>query len=76
MPDRTLGYAAEERMVVVGRCKQCRREAKAFARDLAGVYRRQKDYRTVLFRCSQCDTGTCEINLEPDGFDRVPERIV
>lgn len=63
-------------MVVVGRCKQCSREAKAFASDLAGVYGRHKDYRTVRFRCSQCDPGTCEINLELDGFDRVPERIV
>lgn len=76
MPDRTLGYAAEKRMMVVGRCKQCGRDAKAFASDLASVYGRQKDYRTLQFKCTKCDPGTCQINLEPDGFDRVPERIV
>lgn len=76
MPDKSLGYAAEKRMVVVGRCKHCKREAKAFASDLAGVYGRQRDYRTIRFRCTECDPGACEIYLQPDGFDRVPERIV
>lgn len=76
MPDRSLGYAAEKRMMVVASCKQCKREAKAFANDLAGVYGRHRDYRTIKFRCSQCDPGACDIFLQPDGFDRVPERIV
>lgn len=76
MPDRSLGYAAEKRMMVVATCKQCKREAKAFASDLAGVYGRHRDYRTIRFRCSQCDPGACEIYLQPDGFDRVPERVV
>ena len=76
MPDRSLGYAAEKRMMVVATCKQCKREAKAFANDLAGVYGRHRDYRTIKFRCQQCDPGACEIHLQPDGWDRVPERIV
>ena len=76
MPDRTLGYAAERRMVVVGRCKQCGREAKAFASDLSSVLGKMKDYRTVRFRCTQCDPGTCEVHLEPHGFDRQPQQII
>lgn len=76
MPDRTLGYAASRRMMVVGRCKQCDRTAKAFAHDLSSHLGKFKDYRTVKFRCTQCDPGTCEVYLEPYGFDRQPQQIV
>lgn len=76
MPDRSLGRASEKRMMVVATCKQRKREAKAFASDLASVYGRHRDYRSIKFRCSQCDPGACEIHLQPDGWDRVPERIV
>lgn len=76
MPDRTLGYASERRMMVVARCKQCGREAKAYAWDLATYYGKQRDYRSIRFRCKECDPGTCNISLEPNDFDRVPERIV
>ncbi|KQO79451.1 hypothetical protein ASF29_23360 [Rhizobium sp. Leaf262] len=63
-------------MMVVATCRQCKRQAKAFASDLSGVYGRHKDYRTMKFRCEQCSPGACDITLEPDGFDRAPERIV
>lgn len=76
MPDRSLGYAAEKRMLVVATCKQCKRQARALARDLASVYGRHRDYRSIRFRCSQCDPGACDIHQVPDGWDRVPERIV
>jgi hypothetical protein len=76
MSSKTLGYAAERRMMVVGRCKQCGRQAKTFASDLAGYYGKHKDYRSVKFRCTECDPGTCDIHLEPDGFDRMAERVV
>lgn len=76
MPDRSLGYAAERRMIVVARCKQCRREAKVYARDLATHYGKHRDYRTIRFSCQQCDPGTCSVSLEPIDFDRVNERVV
>ncbi len=76
MPDCSLGYAAERRMVVVARCKQCGREAKAYARDLATHYGKHRDYRTLKFRRAEYDPGTCIISLEPVDFNRVSERIV
>ncbi len=63
-------------MLIVARCKQCGREAKAYAWDLASQYGKHRDYRTIRFRCKQCDPGTCDITSEPVDFERVAERIV
>ncbi|WP_454287838.1 hypothetical protein [Rhizobium arsenicireducens] len=72
----TLGKAVRHHMLVVATCKQCERQARFLASDLAGLYGHGRDPRTLPFRCKACDLRGCRITVMESPFDRTHETIV
>jgi hypothetical protein len=72
----TLGKAVRHNMLVVATCRDCEREARFLARDLATFYGHGRDPHSLKFRCTACDRHNCKITMMDNPYDRTPETIV
>jgi hypothetical protein len=72
----TLGKALRHNMLVVATCRDCERQARFLARDLATFYGHGRDPFSLKFRCTECDKHNCKITLMDNPYDRTPETIV
>lgn len=72
----TLGKAGRHNMLVLAECRQCGRQAKFLAQDLAGFYGHAKDPWSLPFRCEECNTRNCKVTLTESNFERKHEIVV
>lgn len=72
----TLGKALRHNMLVVVTCRDCERQARFLARDLATFYGHGRDPYSLKFRCTECNKHNCKITLMDSPYDRTPETIV
>jgi hypothetical protein len=72
----TLAKAGRHNMIVVAECRQCGRQAKFLARDLATFYGHAREPSSLPFRCETCDRRDCKVFLAESNFDRNHEITV
>lgn len=72
----TLGKAIRHNMLVVATCRDCQRQGRFLATDLATFYGHGRDPHSLKFRCTHCNTRNSKITLMDNPYDRTPETIV
>lgn len=72
----TLGKALRHNMLVVATCRDCQRQGRFLAKDLASFYGHGRDPFSLKFRCTPCDTRNCKVTIMDNPYDRTPETIV
>lgn len=72
----TLGKALRHNMLIVATCRDCGREARFRAADLATFYGHGRDPYSLKFRCTACDKRNCKVTIMDSPYDRTPETIV
>lgn len=73
---RTLYDATRHNMFVVANCRDCKRQARFLAGDLAGMFGYGKSPYELKFKCSVCDTRNCAVTLDFSDFDHKHETVV
>ncbi len=58
---KTLGQAAQHRMLVRSRCRKCDKAASFTAGSLAGIFGHGREIRSLKFRCKDCNSTDCEV---------------
>ncbi|NBB48955.1 hypothetical protein GVN24_11790 [Rhizobium sp. CRIBSB] len=72
----TLGKALRHNMLVVATCRDCQRQARFTASDLAKFYGQGRDPHSLKFRCTHCDNRNCKVTIMDNPYDRTPEMVV
>lgn len=72
----TLGKALRHNMLVVATCRDCQRQARFTASDLAKFYGQGRDPHSLKFRCTHCDNRNCKVTIMDNPYDRTPETVV
>lgn len=73
---RSLADAARHGMFVVATCRDCKREARFLASDLAEMFGYGRSLSGLRFKCTRCDSRNCEVKPELPGFERQHETVV
>ncbi|ATU94456.1 hypothetical protein B5P45_09725 [Phyllobacterium zundukense] len=73
---KTLGQAARQGMLVQVMCRKCEKTGFFVASDLATVNGHGRTFRSLKFRCRECDVVDCEAIPFEDDRDRVNKKRI
>ncbi|MBZ9654664.1 hypothetical protein [Phyllobacterium lublinensis] len=68
---KTLGEAARHGMLVRVTCRKCEKVGFFIASDLATVNGHGRTFKSLKFRCKECNVVDCEVMPFEDDRDRV-----
>ena len=66
---KTLGQAARHGMLVRSRCRKCNKAASFTADSLAGMFGHGREIRSLKFKCTDCNSTSCEVLPYEDIFE-------